>query len=123
MPQSDRPYARQGAYPYLKMSRRKARKPDSVSPTSPLGNFPDGRQSIQNASFTAPHRLDCEEQRNDFWEQGLLSGGKLRKNSLDSRSRWGILADIEFWSKARSSQSLDLGTFSILQRKTTPCLP
>ena len=36
------------------------------------------------------------------------------KNSLDSRSRWGILADIEFWSKARLSQSLDLGTFSIL---------
>lgn len=91
-------------------------KPDSVSPTIPLGKFPDGRQSIQNASFTTPHRLDCGEQRNDFWGQWLLPGGKLRKNSLDSRSRWGILADIEFWSKARSSQNLDLGTISILQQ-------
>ena len=44
-------------------------------------------------------------------EQRRLATGEPRKNSLDSRSRWGILADIEFWSKARLSQNLDLGHF------------
>jgi hypothetical protein len=71
-------------------------KPDSVSPTIPLGKFPDGRQSIQNASFTAPHRLDCESQRNDFWGQWLLPGGKLKKTA------WIVAQDGVFWPTLNS---------------------
>jgi len=42
------------------------------------------------------------------------------KKSLDSCSNWGILSDIEFWSQARFSQSLDLGTFQFRELKTPP---